>query len=214
MSTHREVLLQALEEGRLLRSRDLDALGVPRIALTRLRKGGEVVKDGPFYRHVNTPEASDLQVLATTYPNGILCLLSAQRFHNLTETPCLYHSLALPRENAFNRAKAPDGMEVSVISWRDSAFYELGIECIDLGGGLSIMVTDRWRTVADMFRPQHMQDPEQANKALAIIASEDGRSGLSRVTSYAIKLGFGERVLNIASAAADVVEVPRGIHGY
>jgi predicted transcriptional regulator of viral defense system len=71
----------------LLRARDLSARGIPRSYLRRLQDKGAIEKLGPgLYADVkNEPtENHSLVEVAMRVPHGVMCLLSALRFHGLT----------------------------------------------------------------------------------------------------------------------------------
>lgn len=85
-SEHDAILDLARAQG-LLRPRDLTALGLPRVALTRLVRRGQLVRMGRgLYALPDRPvsEHASLAEVARKHPQGIVCLLSALRFHNLT----------------------------------------------------------------------------------------------------------------------------------
>ena len=206
--TMRERLLAALGGGRILRYRDLRDLSVVPNVLAKLAQDGTVTRQGDGYRLARFQDASPLQLIAARYPKGVLCLLTAQLHHGLTEATESHYQVAIPRTAARRGERMPiDGIsDLRLGSWRLRAFYEVGIEQIDVGGGTKMACTDRWRTAADMWRPRHFVDAEQAENALGIIAREDGRVGLNKVITYAADLGFAEDVLPHVQAMASLVE--------
>ncbi len=76
----------ARERG-ILRLRDLDAYNIPHKYVYRLEERGELVRLGRgLYQHIDhkiTAQHS-LAVVAKRVPHGVICLLSALRFHDLT----------------------------------------------------------------------------------------------------------------------------------
>jgi predicted transcriptional regulator of viral defense system len=80
-------ILQLLKTRIVLRPADLDELGIPRITLHRLFRRGQVVKVAHgLYRlpDVQISEHHSLVEAAKMVPKGVICLLSALRFHDLT----------------------------------------------------------------------------------------------------------------------------------
>src|ERR1700724_3836859 len=87
MTTKADKLLSLVRRRRMVRPRDLAGLGIPRIYLTRLHRGGllgppspgvSVLADGEPTEHHDLAEA------CKRVPHGVVCLLSALRFHGLT----------------------------------------------------------------------------------------------------------------------------------
>lgn len=71
----------------LARSRDLERAGVSRTQIRRLVEQGAIERvSRGLYRDPNAPqsEGADLAEAARLVPGGVVCLLSALRFHGLT----------------------------------------------------------------------------------------------------------------------------------
>lgn len=76
----------ARERG-IARTRDFDAAGVPRVYLRRLQDQGLLVRMGRgLYQLADADwsESHSLAEVARAVPHGVICLLSALRFHDLT----------------------------------------------------------------------------------------------------------------------------------
>lgn len=85
--TSTERILKLAARRRLVRPRDVEALGIARAFLTRLERRGllerrargvYVLADAPVSEH------HSLALAAKLVPRGVVCLLSALRFHGLT----------------------------------------------------------------------------------------------------------------------------------
>lgn len=85
--TTAERILKLAARQRLVRPRDVEALGIARAFLTRLERRGllerrargvYVLADAPVSEH------HSLALAAKLVPRGVVCLLSALRFHGLT----------------------------------------------------------------------------------------------------------------------------------
>jgi hypothetical protein len=195
------VLLESLNAGMPVRSRDFAMRGVSRLQLSRLTAKGFLVRDGLFYSLPGGPGLTHAQRLAAAHPNGVLCLITAQKIHDLTDDFESYGVIALPRGTWVPRGGDKDRF----ISWKEPLFYELGVEKIDVGGGVIANVTDRFRTVADMFRPRYLQDTETAMRCLGEIARTDGERGLNMVASYAFKMHFGAHLQSAVRALKELI---------
>jgi predicted transcriptional regulator of viral defense system len=85
--TREQQVIELVRQKRVLRSRDLEPHGIPRVYLSRLHKKGildrvgrglYVLADASTTRHQTLVEAS------RRVPHGVVCLLSALQFHELT----------------------------------------------------------------------------------------------------------------------------------
>ena len=84
-------ILEMAEQAGVLRPRDLKADGIPRIYLSRLCKRGLLQRVGRGLYVLSNADVSEHHTLAEAckrVPHGVVCLLSALRFHGLTtQTP-------------------------------------------------------------------------------------------------------------------------------
>jgi predicted transcriptional regulator of viral defense system len=80
-------ILGMVQQAGVLRPRDLDAHGIPRIYLGRLCKRGDLQRVGRglyVLPHADVSEHHTLAEACKRVPRGVVCLLSALRFHGLT----------------------------------------------------------------------------------------------------------------------------------
>jgi predicted transcriptional regulator of viral defense system len=80
-------VLELARETGILRPRDLDPLGIPRVYLSRLQKAGRLERIGRGLYALPSAELTEYRSLAEAakrVPIGVICLLSALRFHELT----------------------------------------------------------------------------------------------------------------------------------
>jgi predicted transcriptional regulator of viral defense system len=80
-------LLELVRTLGLLRPQDLASLGIPRVALTRAVRSGQLERVGRgLYGLVARPVSAHgvLAGVARRVPRGVVCLLSALRVHDLT----------------------------------------------------------------------------------------------------------------------------------
>lgn len=100
------------EEFGVLRSRDLASKGIPRAVLRRLCNQGGLVRTGRgLYVSAigNITENHSLAAVARQVPKGVICLLSALRFHGLTTQLPPDVWLAIP-----SQARRPKGAVASI----------------------------------------------------------------------------------------------------
>src|SRR5919198_6627796 len=106
----RASVLRLMTKGALLRARDARAQGVHTGTLTRMVRSGELERLGPGrYRKASTDvsENHSLALASGAVHSGVVCLLSALRFHNIgTQLPREVW-LAIPRGTRVPRLSYP-----------------------------------------------------------------------------------------------------------
>lgn len=86
-STNTERLMRFVREKGIVRASDLTALEIPRSYLTRLVDSGQLqrISRGLYVARESNPTANrTLAEVCRRVPAGVICLLSALRFHDLT----------------------------------------------------------------------------------------------------------------------------------
>lgn len=134
----------------VLRPRDLTRYGIAREYLTRLTQQGLLMRVGRgLYMLPDTEltEQHSLAEAAKRVPGGVVCLLSALRFHELTTQAPFEVWLALP---ATARTPRPDSLPLRVMRFSQEALNE-GIEEHIIEGVL-VRVYSPAKTVADCFK--------------------------------------------------------------
>jgi predicted transcriptional regulator of viral defense system len=138
------------EHGGVLRTAHAMRLGLHPAVLYAMRDSGDLeqVSRG-LYRLAGTPPLGDpdLVIVATRVPKGVICLISALSFHELTtQIPHEIH-LALPRGAEEPRLAHPP---VKTYRFDERAFRE-GVETHMLDG-VSLKIYDPEKTIADCFK--------------------------------------------------------------
>jgi predicted transcriptional regulator of viral defense system len=149
----KEKILEFAKGKKIFRASDLETLGgVSRVYLNRLLKEGKLTKAGyGLYRlaNKNFTEMEDILEVAVKAPRGVLCLLSALRFHELTTQNPFEIWLAIE-----NKMRIPKIETVPVRFFRFApSVYEAGIETHEIEG-VQVKVYSAAKTVADCFRYQ------------------------------------------------------------
>jgi predicted transcriptional regulator of viral defense system len=157
-------VLALARETSVLRSRDVEAHGIHREYLRRLEQQGLLIRSGrgiytlpetDFTEHHSLVEASQ------RVPHGIVCLLSALRFHEITtqapfEVWLAIHGKAhLPREPL---------LPLHIVYMSGNAF-ESGIETHQLEG-IPVQIYNLPKTVADCFKYRNKIGLDVALEAL------------------------------------------------
>lgn len=177
-------LLKLAARQGVLRARDVTAAGIPRSYLERLSARGLLAKTGRgLYMRADAPvtEFRSLAQVSVKARGGVVCLLSALRFHGLTTQTPFEVWLALPPG-----VWAPSGGAPAVRVLRMSgAALKLGVEkhVVD---GVTVRIFSAAKTVVDCFRFRNKVGLDVALEALREFRRE--RGDLDEVWNLAKKL--------------------------
>ncbi|MCB2231239.1 type IV toxin-antitoxin system AbiEi family antitoxin domain-containing protein [bacterium] len=143
-------ILRIVKEHGIVRPRDMDEYGIHRKYLHRLYDQGMLVRIGRGLYTLPDTEPSEDHSLAEAskrVPFGVICLLSALRFHDLTTQSPSEVWMAVD-----NKARSPrePGFPLRIVRFSGEALTS-GIERHDVDG-VSIHVYSQAKTVADCFK--------------------------------------------------------------
>lgn len=143
-------ILEIVEQAGVLRPRDLDAHDIPRIYLSRLCERGYIQRVGRGLYVLPNADVSEHHTLAEAgkrVPHGVVCLLSALRFHGLTTQSPSEVWIAIG-----SKAWRPqvDYPRLRFVRFSARAF-EAGVEEHSIEGVL-VRVYNPAKTVADCFK--------------------------------------------------------------
>ncbi len=146
---HAQVLKLARELG-VLRPRDLESIGVPRVYLMQLVHRGELVKTGRglyVLASASLTENHSLAEAAKLSPKGVICLLSALRFHGLTTENPAEVWIAIPRGARPPKSGSPSFR----VTWFSGKMMTEGVEH-HMIQNVSVPVYGVAKSIADCFR--------------------------------------------------------------
>lgn len=141
---------QFSKHGGVLRTRDALNLGIHPRTLYALRDAGELeCLSRGLYRLVDSDqlEAPDLVTIAHKIPNGIICLISALHFHNITTQIPHFVSVAVKRGSEKPRLPYPPNK----IYFFSGEAYSEGIDTSTIDGAI-VKVYCPEKTLADAFK--------------------------------------------------------------
>jgi predicted transcriptional regulator of viral defense system len=162
--TQEEQVLALASSTSLLRARDVAALSLPTIILSRLVQDGRLrrVSRGVYARpDQSLSEHISLAEVAIRVPRGVICLLSALRIHGLgTQAP---HQvwLAIPQNSPTPRVERP---VLRPVRMSGPALTE-GVEST-LIDGMDVPVFNAAKTIADCFKYRNKIGTDVALEAL------------------------------------------------
>ena len=159
-----EKLLDLVRSRGMIRPCDLTLLGIPRVSLTRAVRRGHLERVGRGLYGLPGREVSaqgSLAEVALRVPKGVVCLLSALRFHELTTQAPFEVWLAIE-----NKAFAPklDYPPLRIVRFSGAALTE-GVEVHSVDG-VTVRVTSVAKTVADCFKYRNKIGLDVALEAL------------------------------------------------
>jgi len=197
MSRHRaDEIVDLVREAGLVRPRDLEDAGISGGSLAQLARRGllEKVGRGLYAAPGAVPsEHRSLAEVSKRTPRGVVCLLSALRFHGLTTQSPPEVWLAIGPKD---RAPRPDGLRLRVVRFSGRA-RDVGIEA-HVVEGVSVPVYGVAKTIADCFKFR--------NKIGVDVAIEALRDCLEQRRCTADELADNARVCRVSLVMRPYIE--------
>jgi predicted transcriptional regulator of viral defense system len=159
-----EYIADIVKNTGVFRARDLDQKHIPRAYLQRLRQEGLIDRIGRglySVRGANITEHHTIVEASTRVPQGIICLLSALRFHNLTTQSPSQIWMAINR-----KARLPK-VDYPLMKFVRFSGYSLteGIEEHQIEG-VQVRIYNPAKTVVDCFKYRNKIGLDVALEAL------------------------------------------------
>jgi predicted transcriptional regulator of viral defense system len=159
-----DTVLDFIRARGVVRPRDLEAAGLPRVWLTRLTRLGLVERVGRglyVATDAQWTEHHSFAEVAVRVPRGVICLLSALSYHGLTTQAPFEVWLAIDR-NA--RAPHEPGLPLRVVRFSGAALTSgVGEHVIE---GVPVRIFTPAKTVVDCFRYRNKIGLDVAIEAL------------------------------------------------
>jgi predicted transcriptional regulator of viral defense system len=171
-------LLEGLLKKEFFKAKDASELGISARWLTYFCTHGVIEKHSRgIYKAVDTTmdfEMEGLLITAGSIPRGVVCLISALCFYELTDQLMREYWIAIPNED-----KCPKRSHTHIVRMRNTS---LGLTHVKIGNQ-NMKIFDRERTVVDAFR--YLGD-EIAIKALQFYLKKmDQKPDLAKLSNYA-----------------------------
>lgn len=161
---HERAVLKLARRRGLLRSRDVVALGIPTVVLTRLARAGKLERTARgIYALAGRPGSAQrsLAEVVLRAPRGVICLLSALRLHEIGTQAPFEVWLALPAGVLPPRLTTP---EIRVIRMSPTSLTA-GVDTIKIDG-VSVPTFSAAKTIADCFKFRYKVGLDVALEAL------------------------------------------------
>lgn len=159
----RRIIKLARNRG-IIRPRELKALGLPTRYLRQLEQDGRLIRlDRGLYACPETPFSEHISLLevAKRLPDGVICLISALRFHDLTLEFSPDAWVALPIKHHHPEF---ENLKVRYFDFSAKAYSE-GIETHRING-VNLKVYSVAKTIADCFKFRSIVGQDVALQAL------------------------------------------------
>jgi len=174
-------LLAPLLKAPLFKASDACARGIPSRMLAYFCQKGMIERVGRgLYRVAEAssgvnPDFEELVLISSTIPRGVVCLVSALCYYNLTDQIMREYWIAIP-----NTDKSPKRLHTRIVRMRN---MNLGLTTVKMGK-YKVKIFDRERTIIDAFR--YLSD-EIAIKALHayLKLSSHQKPDLPKLSRYA-----------------------------
>ena len=148
----------------LLRPRELRTYGIPRQYLSLAEKQGRVTRVGRGLYTVtgaNVTESHSLAQACKRVPRGVVCLLSALRFHNLTTQSPFEVWMAIGTKARIPRVTYP---KLRIVRFSDKSLtFGVVEQTIE---GVPVKLSSPAKTVADCFKYRNKIGQDVALEAL------------------------------------------------
>ena len=148
----------------VLRARDLVEQGIPRIVLSRLEKRGLLKRSGRGLYVLPESDITEFHAFAEAskrIPQGVICLLSALRFHGLTTQSPFEVWLAIGIKARKPRVESPP---LRIVRFScESMVYGVERHLVE---GVPVRITSPAKTVADCFKYRNKIGLDAAMEAL------------------------------------------------
>jgi predicted transcriptional regulator of viral defense system len=164
MQSKSNQLLSLASKKQIIRSRDAHTLGIPRNYLPRLVRKGLLTKiSRGLYRSKTSPVTEHLSLIEASYKvtKGVICLISALRFHRFTTQSPHEVWMAIGIKAWAPRITSP---RIRFVRMSGKAFHS-GIQEYPVRGG-SLKVYTPAKTVADCFKFRNKIGMDVAMEAL------------------------------------------------
>ncbi len=162
--TRYDQVLQMLRRRGVLRPRDLEREGISRVYLSRLYRRGLVERIGRGLYRLPGGAISQHQTLvevARRIPHGVVCLISALRFHELTTQSPHQVWIAIDRKS---REPSKKDLPIRVV-WFSGEALKSGVQTHHVDG-IDLRVYNPAKTVVDCFKYRNKVGLDVAMEAL------------------------------------------------
>lgn len=176
--------LKAKYSKKAFTTQNAEELGVSKRMLSYLVKRGELARIGRGRYTLPGVDAAgedwkffDLALVANTYKDATVCLISALSYWELTEEFPRAHWLAFPNNH-------PTVKNPMVRMYRPRN-HDIGVMKIKLSG-IDVRITDRERSMVDAFK--YLEEESYLTSFKLYLEQEESKINIPRLINYAVEL--------------------------
>ena len=180
--------------GGLMKTSELKEEGYYYKKIQQLLESGEIeqVRRG-YYQYVGEDSFSDIPVITTLFPDGVICMESALDYYGYTDrTPAAWH---LAVDNKSTRTRFYIDYPIVKPHFIQNDRYEVGIEEAEIDGK-TVKIYDRERTICDLLLHRNKVDGEVFNTAIQRYI-QDPKKVTARLMKYAKLLHVEKKVQEV-----------------
>ena len=183
-----------VEKGGIASNADFHKNGLRNYQISKLCNEGflDRVRRG-YYQPGSYQESEDEKIIASLYPDGILCMDSALFYYGYSDRTPLEWTLAFPRSVSRSRLRIENPRIKPYFIQKN--LFRLGVTKQEINGVL-LSIYDRDRTICDCFKYQNKIDSELFNKAV-VAYTRDEKKDLGNLSNYARKMRVYKKVVEI-----------------
>ena len=170
------------EHAGILRARTLTEAGLTYYTLRKLLQTGRITRIKRGVYRWNEGNSTEMAVVKTILPTGVLCLQSAALLHDYTTGLPLQYHVAVHKKS---KHTLPEKPRIKLYYWQKSQL-ELGISTVQYHGS-EVRVYDREKTVCDYLKFRSKLETGAVKEVLHAYLSDPLRN-LARLKQYAVRL--------------------------
>ncbi len=170
----------------IIRTRDFLDAGISQYYIHKLESMGEIIrlKQGVYRQPDGKGEMADEIFEASKFvPKGVICLLSALSYYELTTYNPWEYQIAIHRRD--KKPTLPDYPPIKIMYFADEQ-YHTGIDTVYLEGS-SMKIYNREKTICDIIRYRNKLGIDLMKEGLRNYLKQPG-SNITKLVAYADKL--------------------------
>ncbi len=172
----------------IITSKQLKALNIPTVYLTRLVEKGELTRVDRGIYIDSTGDYDEFFFFQTRYSTAIYSYVTSLYFHNLTEI--IPHELEITVYKGYNANRMPDNTRIHYVT---KDIYDLGVTVLETPYGNKIKAYDLERTICDLIKNRDEVDSELFSKTINFYTRLDYKD-LYKLHEYSKKMKIYDKV--------------------
>ncbi len=178
------------ENGGILRTSELNNLGLSSRQINKLLKSGEIVRIKRGFYELSDSIYPEEVVIARLFPNSIIFLESALMIYDYTDRIPSAWQIAVDRDSEKMQYQI-DYPQINVF-YMESKLLEVGVDIIQIEG-LDVKIFNRDRTICDVLRYENKLEREVFSNAIQRYV-KDPKINIRRLLEYSETFNIKNKV--------------------